>query len=296
MGQSDATAPRQPTSYETPAAVVPDGPQSAADSPEAMPPEAMQPEVAASHVSDTPADAHVGTAASDAESSQGPQESVSEEWYLQTEGGQKYGPVSRAGLDKWVAEGRVDSSCQLLRDSWDQWKWADEVLADLAGIVGPATPGDGMPDILVPGVSTGPPVAEMPAVAPAFADSPIPAVTGSAAPAIEGSAGGKGGTPRRKYPALDMTAKIYRFMAVVVGVLGLIAAVGYAVMALSGSMPGQTLEVLFIAGFILVYTFLAVVSLLALAELIRLLMNMEHDAHVTADASRQMVDLLKRRE
>ena len=49
------------------------------------------------------------------------------QWYLQAEDGEQYGPVSRQELDGWVAEGRIDASCQLLRDGWEQWKWAEDV-------------------------------------------------------------------------------------------------------------------------------------------------------------------------
>jgi len=55
-----------------------------------------------------------------------------EEWYLQTEDGQQYGPISREELDEWVAEGRVDTECQILREGWDQWRWAEDVYPELA--------------------------------------------------------------------------------------------------------------------------------------------------------------------
>lgn len=57
-----------------------------------------------------------------------------EPWYLQTEQGEQYGPVSRKELEAWVAEGRIDASCQVLRDGWDQWKWAEEVFPELAEV------------------------------------------------------------------------------------------------------------------------------------------------------------------
>lgn len=53
-------------------------------------------------------------------------------WFLQTEEGEQYGPISREELDTWVAEGRVDASCQVLQEGWEQWKWAEEVFAQLA--------------------------------------------------------------------------------------------------------------------------------------------------------------------
>jgi hypothetical protein len=61
-----------------------------------------------------------------------------DEWYLQTEDGQQYGPVPKAELDEWVAEGRVDASCQLLQDGWEQWKWAEDVYSELVQAAAPA--------------------------------------------------------------------------------------------------------------------------------------------------------------
>ena len=53
-------------------------------------------------------------------------------WYLQADDGHQYGPVSREELNGWYAEGRIDASCQVLAEGWKQWKWADEVFAELA--------------------------------------------------------------------------------------------------------------------------------------------------------------------
>lgn len=61
-----------------------------------------------------------------------PAEDAHAQWYLQTDDGEQYGPVDREELDAWVAEGRIDGTCQLLCDGWDQWKWADEVFPELA--------------------------------------------------------------------------------------------------------------------------------------------------------------------
>ncbi len=54
------------------------------------------------------------------------------DWFMQTENGEEYGPVTKEELDHWVEDGRIDSSCQLLRESWEQWKWAEEIYPDLA--------------------------------------------------------------------------------------------------------------------------------------------------------------------
>lgn len=54
-----------------------------------------------------------------------------ENWYLKTEDGESYGPVPRAELDSWYAEGRVTTECQLLREGSDQWQWASELYPEL---------------------------------------------------------------------------------------------------------------------------------------------------------------------
>ncbi len=54
------------------------------------------------------------------------------EWRMMTGDGEEFGPVTKAELDAWLAEGRLDSGCQLLQEGWPQWKWADEVYPQLA--------------------------------------------------------------------------------------------------------------------------------------------------------------------
>jgi phage FluMu protein Com len=54
-------------------------------------------------------------------------------WTVQLPDGEQYGPVSKTDLDEWLREGRLDSKCQVLREGWDQWKWADEVFPELTG-------------------------------------------------------------------------------------------------------------------------------------------------------------------
>jgi len=58
---------------------------------------------------------------------------AADKWYLQTEEGDQYGPVTKAELDQWLAEGRIDASCQILCEGWDQWRWAEDVYPQLAG-------------------------------------------------------------------------------------------------------------------------------------------------------------------
>ena len=54
-----------------------------------------------------------------------------DKWYLQTEEGEQYGPVDRAEIEAWLADGRIDDTCQLLKDGWEQWKWAEEVFPEV---------------------------------------------------------------------------------------------------------------------------------------------------------------------
>ena len=53
-------------------------------------------------------------------------------WFMKTADGQEYGPIDQAQLDRWITEGRIDDSCQLLREDWDQWYWAQEIYPQLA--------------------------------------------------------------------------------------------------------------------------------------------------------------------
>lgn len=62
----------------------------------------------------------------------GPDRPAAQRWYLRTEEGQQFGPASQEELNGWLAEGRIDASCQVLCEGWEQWKWADEVFPDLA--------------------------------------------------------------------------------------------------------------------------------------------------------------------
>lgn len=64
-----------------------------------------------------------------------------DQWHIQTSDGQQYGPISRAELENWVAEGRVDQECQLLQEGWEQWQWADQIFPELAQ--GDSEGGDG---------------------------------------------------------------------------------------------------------------------------------------------------------
>ena len=58
---------------------------------------------------------------------------TSERWRLRTEDGTIYGPVPKADLDRWAAEGRVTAGSQLQRDGETMWHNADRVFPSLEG-------------------------------------------------------------------------------------------------------------------------------------------------------------------
>mgnify|MGYP003877175791 CR=1 FL=1 len=87
---------------------------------------------AASGDAESPAAMHDRGLQSPSSTSPKQESGSSDQWYVQTESGEQFGPISRNELDVWVSEGRVDSSCQVLQEHWDQWKWAEEVYPQLA--------------------------------------------------------------------------------------------------------------------------------------------------------------------
>lgn len=55
-------------------------------------------------------------------------------WFVRADDGE-FGPVEKAELDEWAAEGRLDAECEVRAESWpeDQWKSAIEVYPQIAG-------------------------------------------------------------------------------------------------------------------------------------------------------------------
>ncbi len=60
-------------------------------------------------------------------------------WFVKLDSGDEYGPVTKAELDSWVTEERLDEECQVLRKGWDQWKWASDVYPELENGSSPAS-------------------------------------------------------------------------------------------------------------------------------------------------------------
>jgi hypothetical protein len=115
------------------------------------------------------------------------------EWKVLTGEQEEYGPVTKTDLDGWVADGRLDKECQLLKDGWDQWKWADEVYPELANGQAAAAP-------TPPG---GPAISTAPAAAPAGANpfAGLGGVTKSPPPAPSAPAFPSPGGPPSFAPA-----------------------------------------------------------------------------------------------
>lgn len=80
-------------------------------------------------------------------------------WHVKTEDDQYHGPIPKAELDQWAADGRLTLNCQVLRDGADQWQWADELYPPLAGGAAPTpsaapTPTSPAPSKSAPSKST----------------------------------------------------------------------------------------------------------------------------------------------
>src|SRR5690606_12117987 len=54
-----------------------------------------------------------------------------DQWYVHSHDGQDYGPISKAELDQWVADGLISADCQL-RQGAGAWHFATDVYADSA--------------------------------------------------------------------------------------------------------------------------------------------------------------------
>jgi hypothetical protein len=55
-----------------------------------------------------------------------------ERWQVLGANGKTYGPVARAELDKWCADGRLMATTQIQREGVGAWQWATSLYPDLA--------------------------------------------------------------------------------------------------------------------------------------------------------------------
>ena len=142
-----------------------------------------------------------------------------EMWHLKTDDGQTYGPVSRADLDLWQAEGRLNNDSQVLRVGADQWQWATDLYPKLAAAPASAVPMGvaASPYDSAASAATGP----APHVAPA---NPFDFTSGAAqtsAPAnpFDFSAGGS--SAGRTSSTSSSTVKVSDKSKIVAGLLGI---------------------------------------------------------------------------
>lgn len=71
-----------------------------------------------------------------------PAGSGSDRWHLKTPEGLTFGPVARVELDRWLAEGRINSQSQILHEGDGQWQWAGQLYPHLAQLtMSPFAPG-----------------------------------------------------------------------------------------------------------------------------------------------------------
>jgi hypothetical protein len=162
------------------------------------------------------------------------------EWHMQTAEGEQYGPVTKTELDGWVAEGRLDASCQVLQDGWDQWQWADEVYPELAE-TGAAEAEPENPFAAIGDAGPAPAVAVNPYAAPMLPTAAI---------AVPVSADQGAITPRARRALAD-TRPWVMFLAIlglVVGGFGAIGALAFlALVAMAAGGPGLLIGLMMLA-------------------------------------------------
>lgn len=145
------------------------------------------------------------------------------DWFMQTEEGEQYGPVTKADLDAWVTEGRLDAGCQVLRDGWEQWKWAEEVFPQLSGT--PAAP-PAVEEIEVAPITATLPAPVLPQITVAPAETTMPTV----APVAEAGATFRSGRSagRRSHPDMNFAIQTLPICAWIVAAVAGIAASYFA--------------------------------------------------------------------
>jgi predicted Zn finger-like uncharacterized protein len=104
---------------------------------------------------------------------------ASNNWFLKTEDGESYGPVSKDELDSWYDEGRVTIDCQVLREGSEQWQWASELYPELDPAA--STPAAAEPAVSAPtpAASTPKPTATPSQAAPVFTPPDEPSAPAS---------------------------------------------------------------------------------------------------------------------
>jgi hypothetical protein len=62
-------------------------------------------------------------------------------WYVQSDDGKQYGPISRDLLQVWYEEGRITADCQVLQKGFGRWQWATELFPELDETAASKPPG-----------------------------------------------------------------------------------------------------------------------------------------------------------
>lgn len=157
---------------------------------------------------------------------------VLEQWHVQTEDGQQYGPVSRQELDQWHADGRITVDTQLLRDGGEQWQWASDLYPDLAP-QDEAPANTGLPDFGAMAAAGGGAAAGSGAFD--FTAGGGPAPSSSVTARTKGKKGGKKSGARGKKgggsPHIDYIA--YAFYAI--GAMNILMCLIILIMGMSGA-------------------------------------------------------------
>ena len=73
-----------------------------------------------------------GRASSAGEEKEDPRSKTpSANWYVQSDDGKQYGPITRELLQVWYEEGRITADCQVLQKGFGRWQWATDLFPDL---------------------------------------------------------------------------------------------------------------------------------------------------------------------
>jgi hypothetical protein len=67
------------------------------------------------------------------------------QWYVHAHSGQRYGPIEREELDRWVNEGRLTPRCQVWMDGWPEWRLAPEIFPQVTAQTQQSTGGPAQP-------------------------------------------------------------------------------------------------------------------------------------------------------
>jgi hypothetical protein len=150
---------------------------------------------------------------------------------LRTEEGEQYGPVPKAEMDTWLAEGRIDETCRVLQEGWTEWKPAADVYPELCVAAGSA------PDATADrGASMAGPVEPIP-VEPEVDPFAAPQ-TSTASLAADESGPPRSVTPGARW-ALAQTRPWILFLSILILLVGTVGAIAGFVMLSIAMVAGD---------------------------------------------------------